>query len=121
MSSKIMLRLKAFMAGKFHIVVFWGVTQCIQVGGLQPFVSTLKMKADYAVSCEAAPHTVMSTVFHAFTPLSLVYSCCISLQAIISYATYSALSQMKPFPMKCYDLSNKMHSITSQKTVIFII
>jgi len=33
------------MAGKFHIVVFWGVTQCIQVGGFQLFVSTLKMKA----------------------------------------------------------------------------
>jgi hypothetical protein len=76
---------------------------------------------DYAVSREAAPHIVMNTVFHAFTPLSLVYSCCISLLAIISDATYSSLSQTQQVPMKCWYLSHKMRSITSRKTVIFII
>lgn len=76
---------------------------------------------DYAMSHEAAPHTAMNTVFHGFTPLSLVNSCCISLLAIISDATYSALSQMQQVPMKCWYLSNKMLSITSQKTVNFII
>jgi len=73
------------------------------------------------MSHEAAPHTAMNTVFHGFTPLSLVNSCCISLLAIISDATYSALSQMQQVPMKCWYLSNKMLSITSQKTVNFII